>query len=184
MTIIDGGYTPSSTLDQATIDPILRQAQRLAVVLWEKHCRTDPATNWMPANNLRDVLLQIDNMTAGLVRPEASAVLSAVENLRSGTLGMSESAPAGARVEESPGDILTDKEREVYGLKPREPGPAPSEPTHILCIGWETIRRLTREGMVWDEEHQAGIVAADDLFGSEFIVGSPFIKATLSTGKK
>lgn len=44
----------------------------------------------------------------------------------------------------------------------------PPVPTHILCIGWDTIRRLAKDGAIWDAEHECGIVAADDLFAFDF----------------
>ena len=46
----------------------LKYAQQLAAVLWEKHWKQD-APAWSPDENLIPVLSQIDNATAGLVRP-------------------------------------------------------------------------------------------------------------------
>lgn len=42
-------------------------ATRLAVQLWEKHYKSD-SPNWKPEPDLLGVLMQIDNMTAGMVR--------------------------------------------------------------------------------------------------------------------
>ncbi len=49
------------------LDPTLAIAQRLARALWEKHWKDD-APDWKPLNTTLDVLMQIDNMTTGLVR--------------------------------------------------------------------------------------------------------------------
>jgi hypothetical protein len=49
----------------------LEYAVRLATALWEKHYRED-APHWKPCNNTLDVLMQIDNMTAKLVRTAES----------------------------------------------------------------------------------------------------------------
>lgn len=38
-------------------------------------------------------------------------------------------------------------------------------PNHIMCIGWETIKRLAAGEAVWIDSIQAGAVAADDLLG-------------------
>ena len=46
----------------------LDYAQHLAIVLHEKHWKAD-APNWKVGDDLQTVLLQIDNMTVGLVRP-------------------------------------------------------------------------------------------------------------------
>lgn len=73
------------------------------------------------------------------------------------------SAPAGARVEESPGVIAF-----IPPAKQGEPWRGADKPTHILCIGWPTIYRLAKEGMIWDAEHECGIVAADDLAAFDF----------------
>ena len=44
-------------------------AERLAIALWEKHWKND-APEWKPlSGDLLGILTQIDNMTAGLVRP-------------------------------------------------------------------------------------------------------------------
>lgn len=53
----------------------LRQAQRLATALWERHWKS-AAPHWKPAETMRDVLLQIDNMTVGLSRPSITALLT------------------------------------------------------------------------------------------------------------
>ncbi len=116
-------------------------AVRLADILWQKHWKED-APHWVPMPTLSGVLSQIDNMTAGLVRPNASGP----SEQPGATAGQGVTAAlAGARVEESPG-----------------------EPTHILCIGWNSIRELSEKGMIWSDEHQAGIIAADDLFNFDF----------------
>lgn len=48
----------------------LKQAQRLATALWEKHWKAD-APDWKVQPDLFGVLLQIDNATADLVRKTA-----------------------------------------------------------------------------------------------------------------
>lgn len=49
----------------------LRQAQALAVRLWDKHYRKDiDPSGWRPLNDLPGVLSQIENMVAGLFRPD------------------------------------------------------------------------------------------------------------------
>lgn len=52
----------------------LEYAQHLAAVLYAKHGGKTDAPHWKVGDDLQTVLLQIDNMTAGLVRPEASAL--------------------------------------------------------------------------------------------------------------
>jgi hypothetical protein len=42
-----------------------------------------------------------------------------------------------------------------------------NRPSPILCIGWDTIRRIANGEPVWSDEHQCGVVAADDLFGAD-----------------
>lgn len=39
--------------------------------------------------------------------------------------------------------------------------------THIMCIGWPTIRRLAADGSVWFDELQCGAVADDELHGAD-----------------
>jgi len=46
----------------------LGYAQRLATAIWEKYWKQD-APEWKPEDDVVWVLTQIDNMTAGLVRP-------------------------------------------------------------------------------------------------------------------
>ena len=48
-------------------DAILREATNLAIALHRKHYATD-APHWEPAPDVLGLLLQIDNMTAGLSR--------------------------------------------------------------------------------------------------------------------
>ena len=50
----------------------LEHAQRLAAVLHAKHWKAD-SPDWRVGDDLQTVLLQIDNITAGLVRPELAA---------------------------------------------------------------------------------------------------------------
>jgi hypothetical protein len=42
----------------------------------------------------------------------------------------------------------------------------PSKPSHVMCIGWQTIKRLAAGESVWFEDLQCGAVAADDLWGA------------------
>ena len=46
----------------------LKYAQRLAATIWEKHWKQD-APNWKPLDDVLGVLTQIDNMVAGMTRP-------------------------------------------------------------------------------------------------------------------
>jgi hypothetical protein len=46
----------------------LRYAQSLATTIWEKHWKQD-APNWKPLDDVLGVLTQIDNMVAGMTRP-------------------------------------------------------------------------------------------------------------------
>lgn len=59
----------------------LQQAQSLAEFLWKEHWQ-DSAPNWKVADNLTEVLLQIDNMTVGLVRPEDVSLCIGLYTLR------------------------------------------------------------------------------------------------------
>ena len=51
-------------------DAELRHAQRLATALWEKHWKTE-SPHWKVSDEPLMVIDQIDNMVAGLVRPDA-----------------------------------------------------------------------------------------------------------------
>lgn len=50
-------------------------ASRLAAAIWEKHYK-DIAPQWKPLDDVMGVLTQIDNMTAGLIRPAPPAAPS------------------------------------------------------------------------------------------------------------
>lgn len=41
------------------------------------------------------------------------------------------------------------------------------EPSHIMCVGWPTIKRLAAGEAVWFESLECGAVAADDLHGAD-----------------
>lgn len=41
-----------------------------------------------------------------------------------------------------------------------------SAPTHIMCIGWPTIKRLMAGEAVWFDDLQCGAMAASDLLAS------------------
>ena len=81
--------------------------------------------------------------------------LDAVDNIRSGNVQAAGHAPVGERAEEIPGVFSLSERREK------------SKPSHIICIGLESLRQLSKQGMIWSEEHQCGVIAADDLFGAD-----------------
>jgi hypothetical protein len=41
------------------------------------------------------------------------------------------------------------------------------KPSHIMCVGWPTIKRLMAGEAVWFEDLQCGAVAADDLLNAQ-----------------
>ncbi len=41
------------------------------------------------------------------------------------------------------------------------------KPSHVMCIGWPTIKRLAAGESVWFEELECGAVAASDLCGTD-----------------
>ena len=41
------------------------------------------------------------------------------------------------------------------------------KPSHIMCVGWPTIKRLVAGEAVWFESLECGAVAADDLHGAD-----------------
>lgn len=57
---------------------------------------------------------------------------------------------------------------------------APPQATHIMCIGWPTIKRLADGESVWFDDLQCGAVAADDLHGAD-IDGLLFDQAVSSS---
>ncbi|WP_088158134.1 hypothetical protein [Achromobacter xylosoxidans] len=65
----DSGATPLYAAPQAS--EAHSYARNLAVTMWEKRFKQD-APEWKPCEDLIGVLTQIDNMTAGLVVPQAS----------------------------------------------------------------------------------------------------------------
>jgi hypothetical protein len=60
--------TAKASLAQAPGSATLEYAQRLATTIWEKHWKQD-APNWKPLDDVLGVLTQIDNMVAGMTRP-------------------------------------------------------------------------------------------------------------------
>jgi hypothetical protein len=42
-----------------------------------------------------------------------------------------------------------------------------SKPSHIMCIGWPTIKRLMAGEAVWFQDLECGAVAAEDLINAQ-----------------